>query len=390
MKIFPRMTSLLFLLILFGFSIFFWVSPDRSFSEQENRSLQAFPSFSFEKLLSGKLSTEVNSYFSDQFPMRNTLVGWKGFFEIAAGKGENDGILLGENGQLARRRFEIQTANGSILHDCDAYDHAHVQNACEGINRAASALQVPFSVLLTGRNIDVAASDFDYPAEISDALLSDVQACLDPTVQTVETIPLLREKNENGETVYYRTDHHWTTLGAYYGYVETMRVLGMEDKILPVESFERKTVSTSFYGSLWSAGGMKWVKPDSVEFWVLGNEDAFLVTADGKETEGLYSEKWLSKKDHYSAFLDGTHDVVTVERRDGEVRPKLLLLKDSFANSMAPFLAQHFDLVLLNLSSTRQDFTNVSALAEEYGADRVLLIYTLENVITADKLSRLH
>ena len=81
--------------------------------------------------------------------------------------------------------------------------------------------------------------------------------------------------------------------------------------------------------------------------------------------------------------------MVTVTRRDGAPRERLLLCKDSFANALAPFLAQHFDLVLLNLSSTKQDFTNVSKLAKEYKADRVMLVYTIENLLTADKLCRL-
>ena len=88
--------------------------------------------------------------------------------------------------------------------------------------------------------------------------------------------------------------------------------------------------------------------------------------------------------------MDGTHDVVTVKKKDGENRPRLLLVKDSFANCVAPFLAEHFDLVLLNLSSAKQDFTNVSALADRFDADRVLLLYSIENMITANKLIRLH
>jgi hypothetical protein len=98
---------------------------------------------------------------------------------------------------------------------------------------------------------------------------------------------------------------------------------------------------------------------------------------------------YLERKDKYSAFLDGTHDVVTIRKNTSEERPTLLLLKDSFANAMAPFLAQHFDLVLLNLSSVRSDFTDVTRYAEEYAADRVLLLYTIENAVTANKLTKL-
>ena len=125
-----------------------------------------------------------------------------------------------------------------------------------------------------------------------------------------------------------------------------------------------------------------------MEVWYRGNESDFTVTADGRELGGFYAFSRLESGDSYAIFLDGTHDVVTV-RKQGEARPCLLVIRDSFASSLAPFLAQHYDLVLLNLSSTRSDFTDVSALATEYDADAVLLVYTLENLLTADKLPRL-
>jgi hypothetical protein len=127
-----------------------------------------------------------------------------------------------------------------------------------------------------------------------------------------------------------------------------------------------------------------------VEIWYYGNEAEFTVEADGVALEGLYALRHLENKDKYSVFLDGTHDVVTVKKTTGEDRPTLVLFKDSFANSVAPFLAQHFDLVLLNLSSTRTDFTNITQHARAFGADRVLLLYSIENVITADRIGALH
>ena len=243
--------------------------------------------------------------------------------------------------------------------------------------------------MLTGRTLDITASSFSYANESGELLRATLQEHLDSSVQSIDTVPLMIEKTCLGEIVYYRTDHHWTTLGAYYAYTETMRSFGMENEILPPTAFEKTVVSDAFYGTAWSKSGMKFVSPDTLEIWFRGNEKDFEVIADGTPLDGLYSEEYLGKKDKYSVFLDGTHDVVTVTKRDGEPRPTLLLLKDSFANSLAPFLAQHFDLVLLNLSSTRSDFTNVTSLADHYNADRVLLVYTLENVIGATKLQKL-
>lgn len=383
------LTVAVFLLLVFGFSIGFLLVPDREFSEQENRSLRTFPEFTLEKLASGRFADEINDYFADQFPLRDPLVGIKGVAEIALGKGENNGILLGKDGYLAKRRFDVLLHGGGELTDMDAFDEAHVRDAAEAIRRVGESMEIPFSVFLTGRTVDVVGAKLSYPSSYSDALLALLDGELGTLEGYISSIPLYREKTAAGEEVYFRTDHHWTTLGAYYAYAEILRSYGMEEEIIPMEDFERKTVSDSFYGSSWSAGGMKFVRPDSLEIWYYGDEESYAVTADGRELDGLYSYRFLEEKDHYSVFLDGTHDVVTVTSRTEEDRPTLVLFKDSFANSVAPFLARHFDLVLLNLSSARTDYTDVTAYAEEYGADYVLLIYTLENVITTDRMNGL-
>lgn len=384
------LTVVLFLSVLFAFSAAFLILPDNHFSEQENRSLRTFPRFTAERLVNGKFGEEINDYFADQFPMRDSLVGLKGITEIGLGKGENDGILLGKNGQLARRLFSVVYENGEeTAVKMDTYDPSHVKQSAEGIDRAASNLSVPFDVMITGRTLDVAASAFDYPDTFSQDLYSTFYSNIGNRANVIDTVPNLRERYENGESVYYKTDHHWTTLGAYYAYVELMHSWGLEEEVIPITAFDRQTVSESFYGTAWSASGVKFVPPDTVEIWYLGDEDTFSVVADGKELDGLYSMRYLDRKDQYSVFLDGTHDVVTVTKKDGQARPTLLLLKDSFANVLAPFLARHFDLVLCNLSSAKTDFTDVTALSEQYAPDRVLLVYTVENVVTDNKLTRL-
>ncbi len=382
-----RITVFGFLLIIVAFSISFILAPDRPFSEQENRALRTRPSFSLSALTSGAYAEQINEYFADQFPLRDLLVSCKAYVELSLGKGENDGILLGANGCLARRMLDVRRSNGTSLEDCDVLDSAHLRASAEGINRLSRGLDVPLTVLLAGRNVDVCASSFAYLSS-SSAATEQMMEALSPQISFADTVSDLRARHEAGEKVYYRTDHHWTTYGAYLAYRELMRTMGMEDAVLPMDFFEVQTVSDAFYGSLWSAGGMKFVAPDSMEVWFGEDEGEYEVVADGKVLDGFYQFSHVEKKDKYSIFLDGTHDVVTVSRKDGEVRPRLMLVKDSFANSLAPFLARHFDLVLLNLSS-KTDFTNASERAAEYGADRVVLVYSLENIITADRAARL-
>ncbi len=381
----------IFLTLIFGFAVGFLLLPDQSFSEQENRALRTLPRLTAERLASGDYASDINDYFADQFPLRNLLVGWKGSIELALGKGENDGVLLGRDGQLAKRLFDVARADAPSVQDVDAADTSHLLRSANGICRAAEALEekgIPLTVMLTGRTLDVCASAFRYPTCYSEQMLSTLRTSLCNCSAYVDAVQLMRARHDAGEAVYYKTDHHWTTLGAYHAYTDLMRAFGMEDEIIPAQAFERTVVSTSFYGSSWSAAGMKFVPPDTVEVWTLGNENAFSVTLDKGAASGFYAWEHLAKKDHYSLFLDGVHDVVTIQK-NGEERPTLLILKDSFANSLAPFLAQHFDLILLNLSSTRTDFTNISARAEEYGADAVLVLYTLGNVIENEKIADL-
>ncbi len=387
MKKLTWLTSLSFLLIVFGFALCFWILPDRSFSREEQRGLASFPKVSLARLASGAFGEDLRIYFCDQFPLRDTFVAVKGGGEFALGRGENNGILL-ENGILARRRFSVLCSDGQVK-NTDALDRDSIRLASEAINRVSERYGDVFTVLLTGRNVDIYADRLSYPDQMQNSLAKWLGEDLSENVSRVETVSVLRERARLDEEIYYRTDHHWTTRGAYLAYCEILRSWGMESQILSEESFEKVTVSEEFYGSLWSAGGMKWVSPDRVELWLLGDEEEYTVTLDGRRQVGFYTMDRLSRKDHYSVFLDGVHDVVTVTRGEDDARPTLLLIKDSFANSLAPFLARHFRLVLLNLSSTKNDYTDVGKQLERYGADRVLLVYSLENVITSDKIRRL-
>ena len=160
-------------------------------------------------------------------------------------------------------------------------------------------------------------------------------------------------------------------------------------KILSLVVFGFGETIENFYGTTWSRAGFKFVAPDAMEIWHFEEEDGYTVTDPdtGKSFAGFYNRDYLAKKDKYSAFLDGTHGILTVTKNTDEARPTLLVLKDSFLNSMVPFLAQHYDLVVVNLS-----VGGVKPLAqyiEQYGCDGVLIVYNAENIIENNALSSL-
>ena len=172
------------------------------------------------------------------------------------------------------------------------------------------------------------------------------------------------------EQMLYKTDHHWTSFGAWRGYCETVKRMGGEP--YPLSAFEPELVSDSFYGTTWSSGGMKFVSPDKMYYLRYeGDEDyTTTITDNGKVFDGFYDMEYLTKKDKYSSFISGNNALVKVEKKNGDGREKLLIIKDSYAHSLVPLLARHYDLVIVD---TRYYKKSVRALALDEGCDAVLI-----------------
>ena len=174
------------------------------------------------------------------------------------------------------------------------------------------------------------------------------------------------------EPVFYRTDHHWTSLGAYYGYTALLEAMG--ETPLPLGKAE--TVSDDFYGTLYSSSGVHWVPPDTIERYV--REDAVTVEdVYGGGKHGLYVDSFLEEKDQYASFLGGNQPLYIVRNSAASSDKKLLLVRDSYSDSLAPFLCRHFaEIHLLDL---RYNKTSVAQYAADMGADGIAVLYSVDN-----------
>ncbi len=390
-KIIHILTVVLFVLPLLVGLLLFVVLPDNDFSEQENRSLQTFPKLTWDSLKDGKFGSDMNEYFADQFPARDALVGIKGIAELALGKGGNNGVALGKDGVLAVRWFDAYVDRLTRVYDTDYYSKDSIAAQTDALSKLSADLaaqELPLTVIIPPRTLDVYGAQTSYPTDAANALWADIDAGLDESVNYIDLREVMQNATAEGKYVYYRTDHHWTTDGAYLAYSALMTEWGREQEILPKSNFTPETIE-DFYGTTWSRAGFKFVAPDALEIWHFDGEDGYTVTDPdtGLTFEGFYNRDYLAKKDKYSVFLDGTHGILTVTKNSGQTRPTLLVLKDSFFNSMVPFLAQHYDLVVVNLS-----VGGVKPLAEyveQYGCDGVLIVYNAENIIENSALSSL-
>jgi len=184
------------------------------------------------------------------------------------------------------------------------------------------------------------------------------------------------------EPIYYRTDHHWTTLGAYYGYAATAEALGLTPQ--PKESFRPVTVSDSFFGTVYSSSGVRWVKPDTMERWV-PDSGVTLTRYDSPEgtVSPVYDESRLEVKDKYSYYLGGNVSRAVIETGHGG--GKLLVLRDSYADCELPFFFAHYaEIHVLDLRYFRQ---SVSEYASGEDFDAILVSYSLSDFLSDPAVS---
>jgi hypothetical protein len=387
----------LFLCLLFGLGAAFWILPDRDFSEEENRVLQTLPSVSLSGWLDGRVTADFTTYCSDQFPLRQAMVSLRSLYDLALCRGESDGVLIGSGGQQAVRLFDAWLSRTQRAEDTDYFSESHIQAGVEALSNLKETLGeqgVPLYVLLAPRTVDVALSAFDYPADQSDRLIDALREGLSAAgVTSVDMTEDFRARYAAGEYVYYRTDHHWTTGGAYLAYAAILEAMGKGSQCIPAQAFTVRQV-TGFFGTTCSRSGVYFTEGDTLEIWEADSDDCYVVAdGDGEELfRGFINQSYLTGKDKYGAFLDGTHSILTVTQvapdslspakdADSTHRPRLLVARDSFASAVIPFLARHFDIVAVNLTG---GMTNLSELAAAYECDAVLVLCNLENVVTSD------
>ena len=365
---YSRFLAAFFCVFLGGLLAWHVLLPDRDRSDVENRTLAQFPEFSWEDLKDGSFTEGVEAYFADQFPLRDQWTGLKARTEQALGKREFNGVYLCGDALIAK----VEPPKDGLEEKNLSY-----------VSRLAESAEVPVYLGLIPSAAEIWRDRLPKGAESWDQAAFIARAAELEGVEFVDFLTALRDHagERTWEGIFYRTDHHWTTLGAYYGYAALMEALGRGEEVPEPEAVKARDlpVSNGFQGTLYSQSGIHWLEPDSIEFWV--EESGLTVTSwrDGTPKEaGLYDWDYLGKKDKYSAFLGGNQPLCVIKNPEGE--GKLLLIRDSYADSLAPFLALRFEEV--HLLDPRYYRYSAAKYAEDNGMDAIAVVYSVPNFIT--------
>lgn len=367
-KSFHKWITLSFVVYIGSFFAMQLLAKDREFSELENRVLATRPEWTKESFLGGAYGEDFEEYIADQFPGRDEFIAMKSQMELWLQKTDNNGVYIGKDDYF--------------LQKFDAPDEALMHKNQDYINAFAEEVNLYFMLAPTATKVhEDKLPPFATPYD-EKTYIDDFNSGLSDKVHVIPTFDALDAHDE--EYIYYKTDHHWTTLGAYYAYEAFCETYGITPLVL--EEFERVEGSNAFYGSLFSKGNFTFASPDTLElFYPLEpNEISAYYMLDDKTVDSLYELSHLEKKDKYSVFLDNNHPVIQI-KTSVENGKKIAIVKDSYANAVIPFLAQHFeeihvlDLRFLNMP--------IKAYMEGEGITDALMLYNVQNFAKETKFS---
>lgn len=340
-------------------------SPKLDFSENENRYLEKMPRMTAKAVMSGEYMESLEKFLADHFPMRDLFMGWKTKAELASGRREIGGVYIAEDGYLIESYKKPQNTARII----DTFVKFYEKEGDKGVD--IRLMLVPTAVTVYRDKLP----DFAPPSGQGETAKAIYEAA---GIKTVDcTARLLGAANENGQ-LYYRTDHHWTTDGAYQGYLAYCEEKG----IVPVkkEDLESHIATEEFAGTLYSKVNDYSLKKDTIVIYNNPADELSVTYEDtGETSDSLYNLDYLEKKDKYSLFLNNIHPLVEIENRAAESEDALMLIKDSYANSMVPFLAHHYRKIYV--FDTRYYKGGPSAFLAEHGeVTDVLLLYNMNTL----------
>lgn len=372
-RAFNTLLTVLFCLFIGGMFLGSLILPDRDFSQLENRKLAQTPALSLENITTGKFMEDAEDYVNDQIIGRDFWVALKAWSERVSGKQENNGVYFAKEDTLISRvdtpAWEDTPAQGNTpakqgLQTRIGYVNALVNNVDVPVYFGI----IPSAAEIWSDRLPDGAPTADEKA-IIDRLYSEVQT------HVVDLYSVLNAHKD--EDLYYRTDHHWTSLGAYYGYTALMNAMGLE--AVPLDESQKVTVSDEFYGTLFSSSGVRWLPPDHIDRYI--SDEGVTVTAypnGAPEPGSLYVDSYLQVKDKYSSFLGGNKPLCVIETEHTDA-PKVLVIRDSYADSLAPFLTQNFSEI--HLFDPRYNLTSIKDYVAQNEIDSVVVLYSISNFV---------
>lgn len=366
-----------FCLVLLGGALLTWLEPKATISEIEKRELTPFPTFSTETLFEGKYTDSLDLYYADHFAHRDSWIDFaknlKTYFGFRANdlmvyQTENPMFVNADSLKIDSLEFDTlktpreikkdptgrppEMKNSILIYNGMAFQLFGRYNEAEKtfantINlykeKIGDSVRV-FACLVPSPLDFYLPEDYKSKSNHEKPSIEFIYSQLNANVLSVDAYRYLEAHTD--DFLYFKTDHHWTARGAYQAYRAFCAKAGYE--AVPLNSF-RRHVRKPFLGSLYYATLDPRLKTsgDSLEYFMLPIDVVGQRYPDRnlkKITPTDVVSKRLGQAGSYLAFIGGDYPLTRIisGNRNGK---KILMIKDSYGNAMAPFLALHYQEV---------------------------------------------
>lgn len=368
--LFPSFAVFLFIILLFNL-----LAKPRTFSSQENRNLAQLPELSIESLADGSYFSALSAYQSDQFVGRDYWIRMRNSTQKVLGFKENDGIYFGSDGYLLKHGDTLDEGKlNATLKTVDDFSKANPDMRMTFL-LVPGAQTVLSDKLPSGVSTEDAFPDRSKALELTQGVLGNGNN----TNFTYVNAENFLKQADNTDRLYYKTDHHWTTYGAYTAFTNVKAAMGID---APTPSFEVLPVSESFQGTLASQSGSFEEKDTIVVFRpiptdIMPEVDYYVLYPDDKiKLSSCYRMEKLEEKDQYTLFFGGNYGRLEIHTTNLNDR-KLLIFKDSYANCFIPFLIPYFQEI--EIIDPRYYYEDLDLLIRNEQITDVLFLYSENN-----------
>ena len=366
-KLCDKILILLFTVFLGAMLLCLFLLPKEAVSVNEKRTLATAPKVSVANILNGKFEREAEDYIKDHFPWREKFSALNAYISLYTGRNGANGVYKGKDGYLISEpvKADYEQLRENVL---------AMMDFTEMTSTPSTLMLVPSAGYVMSEKLPQNHKEYN-----DGELIEEAHKMSEAVIGYVDIVECFMEK-KNECNLYYKTDHHWTSDGAYNAYTQYCREIGFE----PLWDFNIAKYD-GFYGTLYSKSALWGEEPDALEVWDYDYDVSIQLEDEEYKSKQFFYRHHLSENDKYPVFLDGNHAIVKITNHKNPEGGKLLVLKDSFAHCFVPFVANHYSEV--DMVDLRYYLEPVSDLVRERGYDRILYLYGISSLTESNDIS---
>ena len=369
-----KLAAVIFVIMMIAFCVVNLATGDREFSATENRALEQRPELTISGIESGRWMEQYESYVSDQFAGRDFWVMLKSRVDLLAGKRKANGVFKGKDHYL--------------LEDIAKPDEDQMKENLSAMKMFQKQYKdIPMYMMLVPNAANIESDKLPGYAvtENQEKQFKAIHSTLGSVYTWVDVSDIL--KKHRSEEIYYHTDHHWTTLGAYYGYQALSKSMKLDTS--KTSDMKPYAVTNAFNGTLASTSGYETGYEEPIYIYAPDNlknatEAVENNVNEKKKTATLYDTSKLKGKDKYALFLGGNYPILDI-KTTADSTDRLLIIKDSYANSLIPFLIPYYrEIVVVD---PRYYYDDIEKVMKKDNITSVLFLYNGNTFVKDNSIS---